>query len=130
MQKAIQQTVSFDNTSPQELFDIFVDPKKHSALLGARVVISAKEGARFSCFDGNVTGKNLVIVPGKMIVQSWRGNVWEDDDPDSVLTLSFSKTSTGARIYMVHANTPDQFIERWDEFYWKALKRYLKAKIR
>jgi activator of HSP90 ATPase len=128
MNKAIQQTISFSNTNPRELFDIFTDPEKHSELLGAKVVISAKEGARFSCFDGNVTGRNLLIVPDRMIVQSWKGNVWEQDDLDSILVLTFSETKGGAQIDMVHANTPGQFIEKWNEFYWKPMKQYLKRK--
>jgi uncharacterized protein YndB with AHSA1/START domain len=128
MNKAIQQTISFENTSPRELFDIFTDPQKHGELLGAKVDISAKEGARFSCFDGNVTGKNLLIVPGRLIVQSWKGNVWEKDDLDSILVLTFSETKGGAQISMVHANTPDRFIEKWNEFYWKPMKQFLKRK--
>lgn len=128
MNKAIQQTISFENTTPRELFDIFIDSKKHGELLGAKVSMSAKEGARFSCFDGNVTGRNLLIVPGRMIVQSWKGNVWEQDDLDSILMLTFSETKSGAQIYMVHANTPDQFIEKWNEFYWKPMKQFLKRK--
>ena len=128
MNKAIQQTINFSNTSPRELFDIFTDPKKHGELLGAKVSISAKEGARFSCFNGNVTGSNLLVVPGRMIVQSWRGNVWEQDDLDSILVLTFSETPGGAQIAMVHANTPDQFIEQWNEFYWKPMKQLLKRK--
>lgn len=128
MNKAIQQTISFENTTPRALFDIFIDPKKHGELLGAKVSISAKEGALFSCFDGNVTGRNLLIVPGRMIVQSWKGNVWELDDLDSILVLTFSETKGGAQIYMVHANTPDQFIEQWNEFYWKPMKQFLERK--
>jgi activator of HSP90 ATPase len=128
MNKVIEQTVKFENTTPEHLFDIFTDPEKHSEILGgAEVIISKKEGARFSCFDGNVTGKNLLVIPGKMIVQSWRGNVWGKNDPDSILTLVFSTIKTGAQIYMVHANTPEQFDERWNEFYWKPIKQYLKA---
>jgi activator of HSP90 ATPase len=128
MNKAIQQTISFTDTTPRELFNIFADPEKHSELLGAKVSISAKEGARFSCFDGNVTGRNLLIVPGRMIVQSWKGNVWEQDDLDSILVLTFSEIKGGAQIDMVHANTPDQFIEQWNEFYWKPMKQMLKRK--
>jgi activator of HSP90 ATPase len=128
MNKAIEQTVKFEATTPAELFDIFTDPGKHSVILGgSEVIISTKEGAKFSCFDGNVTGKNLLVVPNRMIVQSWRGNVWEKNDPDSILTLVFSAVKNGAQIYMVHANTPDQFEERWNEFYWKPMKQYLKS---
>lgn len=126
MNKVIEQTIRFENTPPETLFDIFTDPEKHAAIIGSGVIISAKEGAEFSCFDGNVTGRNLLIIPGKMIVQSWRGNVWKKNDPDSVLILVFTKVKSAAEIYMAHNNTPKQFVEQWDAFYWKPLKRYLK----
>jgi hypothetical protein len=32
----------------------------------------------------------------------------------------------GSEIYMVHSNTADEFIERWDEVYWQPMKKYLK----
>jgi activator of HSP90 ATPase len=127
MNKAIEQTVTFDNTTADELFSIFTDSETHGEITGADVTISARQGAKFSCFNGNVTGKNLLIIPGKMIVQSWRGNVWGKNDPDSILMLVFSAVKGGAQIYLVHANTPDQFDERWNEFYWKPMKQYLKA---
>lgn len=128
MQQAIEQRVSFPNVTPGELFDIFTDSVKHGEVIGADVSISAKAGAAFSCFNGNVTGKNLLVIPGRMIVQSWRGNVWTKDDPDSILTLVFSATKNGAYIHMVHSHTPGQFIEKWNEFYWKPMKQLLKKK--
>jgi activator of HSP90 ATPase len=130
MNKAIEQKLVFKNTTAQELFDIYTDPVKHGELLDAEVIISAKEGATFSCFNGNVTGKNLLIIPNKMIVQSWRGNVWEKTDMDSVLTLVFSDVKGGAQIHMVHSHTPDQFTERWKEFYWQPLKEFLRDRKR
>jgi activator of HSP90 ATPase len=126
MNKAIEQTIQFENTTPEELFEIYMDPQQHGAILSAKVVITKKVGDQFSAFNGNVTGKNLVIVFGRMIVQSWRGNVWKDNDLDSILTLTFTATKKGAQIYMVHANTPDQFDELWDEFYWQPMKELIK----
>jgi activator of HSP90 ATPase len=128
MNKPIEQTIKFDNTTPETLFDIFTDPEKHGEILGADVIISAKEGAEFSCFNGNVTGKNLLVIPNKMIVQSWRGNVWTMNDLDSILILTFTATKKGAQVYMVHANTPDQFDELWDAFYWQPMKELIKKR--
>lgn len=129
MNEAFQQKVQFKNTTPEELFDIFMNPKKHSALHGgAETKISKKVGDKFSLINGNLTGKNLMIVPGRMIVQAWRGNVWKKDDLDSILTLIFSDTKDGAQIEMVHAFTPSQFNELWDEVYWQPIKQYLKQK--
>lgn len=77
-----------------------------------------------------VTGKNLRIVPGELVVQTWRGNIWEEDDPDSILMLVFSSTKRRAIIDLVHANVPDQFVEeeKWEELYWEPMKDYLASK--
>jgi len=129
MNKAIEQKILFKAATAAELFDIFVNPQKHSAIHGgATAKISGNEGDRFSLLDGNLNGKNLLIVPDKMIVQAWRGNVWEKDDLDSILTLVFSDTRNGAQIEMVHAFTPDQFRELWNEIYWQPIKEFIRAK--
>ena len=127
MNKAIEQKILFQGATAAELFDIFVNPKKHSAIHGgAATKISNKEGHNFSLLNGNLNGKNLLIVPNRMIVQAWRGNVWEKDDLDSVLTLVFSDKRTGGQIEMVHAFTPNQFTELWNEIYWQPMKEFIK----
>ena len=127
MNKVIEQTIRFKGARAKDLFDIFVDPKKHSIIHGgAKSKISAKEGDTFSLLDGNLNGRNLRIIPDKMIVQSWRGNVWLDGDHDSILALVFAESKDGAEINMVHAFTPKQFTELWNEVYWQPIKEFLK----
>jgi activator of HSP90 ATPase len=129
MNEVIQQKIVFKNATAAELFDIFLNPKKHSAIHGnAKTKISNREGASFSLLNGNLTGRNLLIVADRMIVQSWRGNVWTTDDLDSVLSLVFSDTGNGAEIEMVHAFTPEQFEEMWNEVYWEPIRKYLKTR--
>lgn len=79
---------------------------------GAKTSITKKEAEPFSLMNGNLTGRNLMIVPDRMIVQSWRGNIWEEDNLDSVLTLIFSDTENGAQIDLIFAATPSQFPDR------------------
>ena len=127
MNKAIEQKILFHGATAEELFDIFVNPKKHSAIHGgAKAKISNKEGHAFYLLNGNLNGKNLLIVPNRMIVQAWRGNVWEKNDLDSILTLVFSDTRAGGQIEMVHAFTPNQFTELWNEIYWQPMKEFIK----
>jgi activator of HSP90 ATPase len=127
MNNAIEQKILFTGATAGELFDIFVNPKKHSAIHGgAAAKISNKEGERFSLLNGNLEGKNLLVVTGRMLVQSWRGNVWGKDDLDSILALVFSNTRNGAQIEMVHAFTPNQFRELWDKIYWQPIKEFIR----
>ncbi len=66
----IEQTV-FIQASPQEVYDAFLDPKKHSAFTGSPATTNAKVGSEFQAWDGYISGKNLELVKGKKIVQEW-----------------------------------------------------------
>ena len=127
MNKVIEQKIHFKGATAEELFDIFVNPQKHSEIHGgAAARISSKEGDSFSLINGNLNGKNLLIVPNRMIVQAWRGNVWKKEDLDSILTLVFTNTSKGGVVDLVHSFTPDQFNELWEEVYWQPIRVFLK----
>jgi activator of HSP90 ATPase len=124
--KTIQQTIEFKGTTPEEIFDIFMDSKKHGEIIGAEVKMGKMTGDEFTLFGGVVKGKNLLIVPKRLTVRAWRGNVWKKDDLDSIEIMVFKKTPSGAQIQLVHTVLPEQFEERWNELYWKPLKEYLK----
>ena len=130
MTKPIVQSVTF-KASPEELFAIFTDSQKHSAATGAKAKVSAKAGAKWTAWDGMLLGKNLVVVPGQMIVQAWRASHWMESDLDSVLILNFSKAPGGGRIDLVHAGVPQhdhQGVSKgWPQYYWMPWKAYLKG---
>ena len=131
MKKAIQQSVTF-KASPEELFSIYTDSKKHSAATGAKATVSARVGAKFKAFDGMLQGQNLVVVPSRRIVQRWRSSQFKKSDLDSILILDFSPAPQGGRIDLVHVNVPDHDYDGvrkgWPSYYWKPWKNYLKIR--
>ena len=131
MTKAIQQTVTL-RASAAELFDTYLNAKKHAAVIGSKVSIGAREGRPFRAFDGMLEGRNLVIVPKRLIVQAWRSGGWNADDLDSILTLKFSDTPNGGRIELVHVNVPEHDLkgvtEGWRKYYWVPWRQYLKQR--
>ena len=128
MPKTIQQTVKF-KVKPEKLYDIYMDSKMHSDAIGAPVKISKKVGGAFSSHGKYIIGKNLVLVPKKMIVQTWRGSDWTKKDLDSILTLTFNKVAGGSELVMVHNNVPDKHAKGitggWNDYYWKLWKLYV-----
>ncbi len=80
MPKTIRQTVRL-SASPDELFGTYMDSKKHGAAVSSTASISRAAGGKFSVFGGYVQGRNLLIVPKRMIVQSWRGRDWRAGEP-------------------------------------------------
>ncbi len=129
MTNTVQQTVKF-SVPPERLFDIYTDSKKHSAATGPNASVSRKVGAKWSAFDGMIYGRNLVVIPNRMIVQAWRAAHWKKTDLDSILILNFSKAPGGGRIDLVHVNVPDHdfkgVTQGWPKYYWKSWKAYLK----
>ena len=128
MTKPIVQTVTF-KALPEELFELYTQSKKHSAATGMKASVSAKVGGKFTAFDGMLAGRNLVVIPGRMIVQAWRATHWKDSDLDSILVLNFSKSRGRARIDLVHVGVPAHdhkgVTDGWPAYYWKPWKKYL-----
>ena len=131
MTPAIQQSITLP-ASPQVLFKTFLDSKKHSAMTGMPAKIGAKAGSKWSAFGGSIWGRTLMVVPGKMIVQSWRSSMFKKSDADSILVVTFSKAQGGGRIELMHVNVPVQdhkgVTNGWRDYYWKPWRAYLSGK--
>ena len=133
MTRAIQQSVVL-KASPNDLFETFLDSKKHAAVTGAPVKISRKAGGAFTAHGGQLQGRTLLVVPNRLIVQAWRARHWKAEDPDSILVLGFSSAPGGGRIDLVHINVPDYdhqgVTEGWKKYYWKPWKSYLAKNVK
>ena len=131
MTPAIQQSEEF-NASPAELFELYMDSKKHSAATGGPAKISRKVGGAFTAWGGELWGKNLVIVPKRMIVQTWRSSHFKKGDADSILVITFSKAASGGRVDLVHVGVPEQdhagVSQGWPKYYWEPWRAYLARK--
>ncbi|HEY4930819.1 MAG TPA: SRPBCC domain-containing protein [Terriglobales bacterium] len=130
MTPAIQQSVEFD-VSPETLYELYMDSKQHSLATGAPAKLSRQAGGAFTAFDGQLRGRNLLVVPQQMIVQTWRAEGWKKADPDSILVIRFSKTKTGGRVDLVHVNVPEYdhqgVTDGWHHYYWEPWRLYLEA---
>jgi uncharacterized protein YndB with AHSA1/START domain len=131
--RVIEQSITFKAT-PAVLYELFMDSAKHSAATGMPAKISRKVGGTWSAFGKMLVGKNLALVPGRMIVQSWRSTGWKKTDPDSVLVVSFEKTKGGATVHLAHVGVPQHdhkgVTEGWPKYYWEPWKSYLAARKR
>jgi activator of HSP90 ATPase len=130
MTPVIQQSVRF-RTTPQALFDLYMDSKLHSRSTGAPARLSRKVGGKFTAFRRQLQGKNLHLVPGKQIVQFWRAAHWKKGDW-SILVLNFSRVAGGAQIDLVHIGVPPYdhkgVRKGWPKYYWRPWKNYISQK--
>ncbi len=127
MTKAIQQSAEF-KALPETLYETYMDSRKHSASTGAPARISRKVGGKFSAFEGSIGGKNLLLVPNRLIVQSWRADHWPATDDDSILVLTFTPSPKGTRVDLVHVNVPEHdhrgVTDGWRKYYWEPWRRF------
>lgn len=133
MTRTIVQTEEFD-APPTALFALYVESAKHSEATGGAAKMSKKAGAKYSAWDGYITGVNVAIVPGRLVVQTWRAADWGEGDADSTLVLAFSATGTGGRVDMVHAGVPDDQADAlddgWRDNYWNPWRAYLASRAK
>lgn len=128
MMPAIEQTRTFKAT-PAQLYELFMDSRKHAAATGAPAKISRKPGGRWAAHNGMIFGKNLLLVANAMIVQTWRAKPWKRSDLDSILIVQFSKAPGGARVELTHVGVPEHDYKGvshgWPAYYWAPWKKYL-----
>ena len=132
MPQTIVHTVVFKNTSAKNLYNLYMDEKKHSQVTGAPARISDKEGSSYSVHNGHITGKNLRLMKNKLIVQSWRGQDWKSTDLDSTFIISLQPKGKNVVLQAIHANIPDKHVKSinkgWYEYYWEPWKKNLARK--
>jgi activator of HSP90 ATPase len=118
--------------SPIEVYNAYMEEKKHSEFTGSEATIDPKVNGKFTDWDGYIKGRNIELSPGRKIVQEWITSEWPEGYPPSRLELSFTKVKEGTEITMVHSEVPidqaDEIEQGWTDYYWEPLKTYFKKK--
>jgi uncharacterized protein YndB with AHSA1/START domain len=131
--------VTFDFTvtdvipaTPKQIYDAWLDSRLHAKMTGGHpATITAVEGERFAVWWGFITGKNIVLEPGKRIVQSWRTTQFEESDPDSQIDVLLEMVAGGTRVTIHHTNVPDRLTNYrdggWQRDYFDLMKLYFRT---
>jgi activator of HSP90 ATPase len=130
--KSIKQSVTFSAT-PEQIYHLIMDPEKHAAFTGSKVIMSKKVNGKFSVFDGYCHGYNIELRPGKKIIQAWHFEEegWPDDHY-SICTFLFEQVGNKTKLTFLQTGIPEANAEAlkegWKQFYWAPMKTYLKDK--
>jgi len=121
--------------SPEEVYDAFIDPSKHSEFTGSEATCDPTVGGKFTAWDGYISGRNLELEKGKRIVQEWMTAEWPKGYPSSTLELTFRRVKGGGtQVRMVHSHVPveqaDDYRQGWIDNYWELLKDYFQKRKR
>ncbi|MBC8172958.1 MAG: SRPBCC domain-containing protein [Chitinophagales bacterium] len=128
--KTIRQQIEF-NATPEELYNMLMDEKKHAVFTGASAKITNRTGGKFTVWDGYISGKNIELIKGKKIVQEWTST----DLPAghiSITTFEFAVQKNNTTLLkFTHANIPaaqyDELVKGWTDFYWQPMKEFLSS---
>ena len=120
--------------SPDEIYQAWLDSLAHSEMTGGAANMSEQLGAEVSAWDGYISGRNLELVPGERIVQSWRTSEFADEHGDSVITILLEEADEGTLLTLEHSNVPDEqrsYEEAgWQENYFEPMVAYFTGRKR
>jgi activator of HSP90 ATPase len=126
----IEQDVTF-KASPQTVYELLVDPKKHGAFTESPAEIQKREGGHFSYFGGLLEGFVLRLRPNKLIVLAWRSDDWPKDH-FSIASFLLTKVKGGTKLsfsqYGVPYRSLQDIAQGWETYYWEPMKKYLQKK--
>ena len=117
--------------SAQEIYDAWLDSIGHSEMTGGAAEMSDEIGAEISAWDGYISGRNLELVPGERIVQSWRTTKFSEEHEDSIITVTLEELDDGTLLTLVHSNVPDDHRSYeeggWHSRYFEPMQAYFAA---
>ncbi len=128
MCKTIKQKVKF-KAPTKEIYQLLTDSHKFKAFTGKRASISKNVGGPFSVYSGNISGINVDLVPGKRVVQAWRGSNF----PAGIFSMaSFNLVAArdgGTELTLIHRGVPKELIptieKKWRTDFWDKIKNHL-----
>jgi hypothetical protein len=165
----IAQTAQFSGVTPDRLHAAYLSAQEHSAMTaGARPaafvrpgggeVAAGAVGDELRAFGEEMPSGELAyalrarllhVVPGRLIVLSWKSKVWDlaidaSDITDlaSTVVLTFAANFAGAEVRLDHVNVPNYKVRvpdtgevgparrdrepHWSLLYWDPMREYFK----
>jgi activator of HSP90 ATPase len=102
---SIHQEVSFPST-PARIFTLLTDEAQLAAATGLPAKMGVGEGASFCLFDGRIEGRHIELVPGRRVVQAWRGADWQPG-VYSIVRFTLEPDGTGTKLVLDQEGYPD-----------------------
>ncbi|KAA8516975.1 hypothetical protein F0562_017207 [Nyssa sinensis] len=105
--KTITLTEKF-SCRAKDIYEILMDENRWKGFTQSNARISKEVGGEFSIFDGSVTGTNVELQEGKLIVQKWRFGSWPDGI-QSTVRLTFDEPEPGVTIVkLTQTDVPEE----------------------
>ncbi|MBN2485282.1 MAG: SRPBCC domain-containing protein [Bacteroidales bacterium] len=109
----------------EEVYTALTNPLTIELWSGFPAEFVQEEGAEFSIWDGDITGKILKLAENQMVQQQW---YFDTQEEMSVVTIRLTKEGNNTVAELVHENVPeeayDDMVNGWKRYYFGAIKKY------
>ena len=125
---SIRQEVSF-KAPPARIYQVLLDAREFAKFTGYPAPeLDAHVGGALSLFGGQITGRNIELVPDRRIVQAWRDAGWAEG-LYSLVSFDLAPAGQGTKLTLQHWGFPTadraHLDPGWRRMYWKPLAAYL-----
>lgn len=115
--------------TPARVFQALLSSREHGEFTKSPASISNKVGSLFSVYDGYASGKNVKLIPGKLIIQTWKAKDWPEGVVSTVtFELKPADRGLSTLIQFTQEGVPSELAEAlersWKEFYWDTMVKY------
>ncbi len=108
-------------TTPQRLYEAWLDSEQHQAMTGQPAKIDARVGGSFHAAAGAIEGRLLELVPAQRIALSWRSPKLFGQARATRVELSFEAVGKSTRLTVTHSDLPlshgESAADRWVRLY-------------
>ena len=109
---------------PEQVYAVLAGADALSALSGMSGQPGRTAGEEFSAFDGNVTGRQIEMVPGARIVQAWRFPRFQEG-VYTIVNLNITVAGDGTLLTLDQYGEPEDWHDHintnWPTFYFTPL---------
>ena len=118
--------------SPEQVYAVLADADALSGLSGLSGKAGRSAGEEFSAFDGNVTGRQIELVPGTRIVQAWRFPRFQEG-VYTIVHFTLTAAEEGTLLTLDQYGEPedwhDHIATNWPTFYLTPLTKHFGARV-
>jgi activator of HSP90 ATPase len=111
-----------------EVYSALTDSSRFAHFTGAPAEIENRPGGEISLFNGQISGRNVELEPGRRVVQAWRAGNW----PEGVFSIArFELTPSGDNTKLVFdqagfpADAREMLEGGWHKMYWEPMNAKL-----